>query len=76
MSLLCASHHPDNGRWGEEAVKFLACLERHCADRGLEKESDHDHGKAMYLGGRSANYWVCGDLHLDSNIYLVMVCVA
>ena len=48
-------------RWGEEAAKFLACLERHCADRGLEEASRFDHAKAMYLGGRSAAYWVCGE---------------
>ena len=50
-------------RWGEEAARFLACLERHCADRGLEKEgpSHYGHAKAMYLGGKPAAYWVCGD---------------
>ena len=47
--------------WGEEVAKFLRCLERHCIDRGLEKKSYWEHGKPMYLGGRAAHYWVCGD---------------
>ena len=70
---------------GEEAVKLLACLERHCTDRGLEKDpgpldemwmseekkAQWYRADAMYLGGRCANYWVCGTRLLA---FLVLHC--
>ena len=42
-------------------MRFLACLKCHCVDRALEKEGGTEHAKAMYLGGKPAAYWVCGD---------------
>ena len=48
-------------RWGEEIVKFLACLKQHCKDRGLVEKADeraYPHGAQMHLGGRSPHYWV------------------
>ena len=49
--------------WGEPIVHFVACLQQHSKDRGLESKYGCHEGKWMethplYLGGRPAHYWV------------------
>ena len=49
--------------WGEPIVQFVACLQQHSKDRGLEDKEGWYEGEEMnphplYLGGRPANYWV------------------
>lgn len=68
-------------RWGEELVKFVACLERHCEDRCLEAHPDsrlkpefRARQEAMYLGGRPACYWVCGTLNIPPSFFDTSCC--
>ena len=58
--------------WGESIVQFVACVARHCKDRGLQSKVGYLYGNKMgddhsmsttmdphpgYLGGRSPLYW-------------------
>eukprot|EP00658_Telonema_sp_P-2_P061842 TRINITY_DN50508_c0_g1_i1.p1 TRINITY_DN50508_c0_g1~~TRINITY_DN50508_c0_g1_i1.p1 ORF type:complete len:112 (-),score=25.27 TRINITY_DN50508_c0_g1_i1:36-371(-) len=49
--------------WGEGVLNFRRSLAQHAADRGLEEKSGWYNGEHAphpgYLGGRSAQYWVC-----------------
>ena len=49
-------------QWGEPVVHFLACIQQHAFDRGLETEKGWVHGVEVkphpgWLGGRSPHYW-------------------